>query len=321
MAVNQTLGYAAPVLVLLGTFSVFVLAGGTPTVARVFTVFALMNMVRLPLFVIPMAISRYVEACVALRRLDDFFNNDELQYLARTPPIVTPLLAAAAASAQLPAVAETSPKDANGANGLAIELENADFAWAPPDEDSEVHGDGDAVTPATGAAAAAGTAAAEGSATTDPGAGARQQVTLKNVTLRVPHGKLVAVVGSVGSCKSSLLSAMLGEMHQIRGNPPNICPRGATRSAVGGAGYAQLDGGGVAYVAQEAWIQNESLRGCILFGSAMEWGRYNKVLDAAQLRPDLAMLPAGDLTEVSQRLLGYLQPTNPDPYTDCVYCH
>jgi len=60
--------------------------------------------------------------------------------------------------------------------------------------------------------------------------------------------------------------------------------------------------GSVAYVAQQAWIQNASVRDNILFGRTYDETRYNAVLDACSLRPDLLMLPHGDQTEIGEKV-------------------
>lgn len=60
--------------------------------------------------------------------------------------------------------------------------------------------------------------------------------------------------------------------------------------------------GSVAYVAQQAWIQNASLRDNILFGKPLDEDRYNFILDACALRPDLDILPAGDATEIGEKV-------------------
>ncbi|KAJ8247979.1 hypothetical protein GJAV_G00236800 [Gymnothorax javanicus] len=104
---------------------------------------------------------------------------------------------------------------------------------------------------------------------------------LKDVSLDIKPGRLVAVVGSVGSGKSSLISAMIGELHCLKGHI-NIQ-------------------GSVAYVPQQAWIQNATLRDNILFGSALDEARLQKILDACALGPDLELLPGGDLTEIGEK--------------------
>ncbi|KAL2082928.1 hypothetical protein ACEWY4_020701 [Coilia grayii] len=111
--------------------------------------------------------------------------------------------------------------------------------------------------------------------------GKDNDLTLKNVCLDIKAGRLVAVVGAVGSGKSSLLSALLGEMHSIKGS---INMQGS-----------------VAYVPQQAWIQNATLRDNILFGSALEGGRYESVLECCALKPDLELLPGGDETEIGEK--------------------
>ncbi|XP_038593401.1 canalicular multispecific organic anion transporter 1 [Micropterus salmoides] len=104
---------------------------------------------------------------------------------------------------------------------------------------------------------------------------------LKNVSLDIKPGRLVAVVGAVGSGKSSLMSALLGEMHSIKGFI-NIL-------------------GSLAFVPQQAWIQNATLRDNILFGSPHEERRFQEVIQACALAPDLELLPGGDLTEIGEK--------------------
>uniref|UniRef100_A0A8C1PG59 ABC-type glutathione-S-conjugate transporter n=1 Tax=Cyprinus carpio TaxID=7962 RepID=A0A8C1PG59_CYPCA len=101
------------------------------------------------------------------------------------------------------------------------------------------------------------------------------------VYVRVPCGSLVAVVGHVGSGKSSLLSAMLGETEKRSG--------------------AVSVKGSIAYVPQQAWIQNASLQDNILFGQEKKESWYQRVLEACALLPDLDNLPAGDATEIGEK--------------------
>ncbi|XP_026508346.1 multidrug resistance-associated protein 1-like isoform X1 [Terrapene carolina triunguis] len=104
---------------------------------------------------------------------------------------------------------------------------------------------------------------------------------LNNLNMTVSEGSLVAVVGQVGSGKSSLLSAILGEMNKFEG----IVQRK----------------GSVAYVSQQAWIQNSILQENILFGSGLNRPYYERVLEACALLPDLEQLPNGDQTEIGER--------------------
>lgn len=63
--------------------------------------------------------------------------------------------------------------------------------------------------------------------------------------------------------------------------------------------------GHTAYVSQQAWIQNASLKDNILFGKSVDEIQYKSVIDACALQPDLDILPAHDLTEIGERVNHY----------------
>ena len=105
--------------------------------------------------------------------------------------------------------------------------------------------------------------------------------TLVNVNISVKKGELVAVVGRVGSGKSSLISAILGEM---------------TRSK----GRVKLRGS-VAYVSQNPWLQGATVRENIIFGHRFNQEFYDAVLDACAIRQDLGVLVDGDETEIGEK--------------------
>ncbi|XP_063223011.1 multidrug resistance-associated protein 1-like [Bacillus rossius redtenbacheri] len=104
---------------------------------------------------------------------------------------------------------------------------------------------------------------------------------LTDISMRVNEAELVAVVGTVGAGKSSLISALLGEMDRLSG-------RVNTR-------------GSMAYVPQQAWIQNASLKDNIMFGRAPDNQRYQQVVEACALLPDFKVLPGGDETEIGEK--------------------
>ena len=62
--------------------------------------------------------------------------------------------------------------------------------------------------------------------------------------------------------------------------------------------------GSVAYVAQQAWIQNATVRSNILFGKELNQEMYDAVLEACALLPDLEILTAGDQTEIGEKVGG-----------------
>mmetsp|Transcript_36853 Transcript_36853/g.92368 ORF Transcript_36853/g.92368 Transcript_36853/m.92368 type:complete len:373 (+) Transcript_36853:760-1878(+) len=99
-------------------------------------------------------------------------------------------------------------------------------------------------------------------------------------------GELIAIVGKCGASKSSLLQALLGEMVHRAGE-------------VGIAGR-------VAFSSQSVWLLNGTLRENISVDSeahcrSLDQQRYERTLDVCALRPDLASLPAGDLTSIGEK--------------------
>ncbi|KAG0243882.1 hypothetical protein BGW41_001071 [Actinomortierella wolfii] len=104
---------------------------------------------------------------------------------------------------------------------------------------------------------------------------------LHNISLTVKRGSLTAVVGRVGEGKSSLIGALLGEMHKYSGT---------VRS------YGRL-----AYVAQSAWILSDTVRNNILFGREYDQEKYLQVVHACALDSDFKMLVSGDKTKVGEK--------------------
>ncbi|GJQ72625.1 hypothetical protein Trydic_g14732, partial [Trypoxylus dichotomus] len=92
---------------------------------------------------------------------------------------------------------------------------------------------------------------------------------------------ITAVVGQVGAGKSSLISAFLGEMVKSSGRVNTV--------------------GSIAYVSQQAWIQNATLQNNILFGKPLNKKLYDQVVEACALNPDFEMLPGGDQTEIGEK--------------------
>uniref|UniRef100_G1LCJ7 ATP binding cassette subfamily C member 11 n=1 Tax=Ailuropoda melanoleuca TaxID=9646 RepID=G1LCJ7_AILME len=104
---------------------------------------------------------------------------------------------------------------------------------------------------------------------------------LHKLNLVVSKGTTLGVCGNTGSGKSSLLSAILGEMHLLEGS-------------VGVHGS-------LAYVPQQAWIIGGSVRENILMGGQYDKARYLQVLHCCSLHRDLEILPFGDMTEIGER--------------------
>ncbi|XP_047067557.1 ABC transporter C family member 14-like [Lolium rigidum] len=104
---------------------------------------------------------------------------------------------------------------------------------------------------------------------------------LRGINLEIHGGALAAVVGMVGSGKSSLLGCILGEMARVSGKV-KVC-------------------GSTAYVAQTAWIQSGTIEENIRFGQPMHRERYREAIRVCCLEKDLEMMEFGDQTEIGER--------------------
>ncbi|KAI4565333.1 hypothetical protein MJT46_009676 [Ovis ammon polii x Ovis aries] len=110
---------------------------------------------------------------------------------------------------------------------------------------------------------------------------ASETPSLQGISFTVRPGELLAVVGPVGAGKSSLLSALLGEL------PPS-------------QGKVSVHGR-IAYVSQQPWVFPGTVKSNILFGKKYEEDRYEEVIRACALEEDLQLLEEGDLTEIGDR--------------------
>ena len=104
---------------------------------------------------------------------------------------------------------------------------------------------------------------------------------LEDINFVAHKGELSCVVGRVGSGKSSLLQAILGDVWKINGE---VVVHGAT-----------------AYVAQQSWVMNASVKENIVFGHRWDSHFYERTIQACALSDDLKTLPDGDQTEVGER--------------------
>ncbi|KAK6143025.1 hypothetical protein DH2020_023373 [Rehmannia glutinosa] len=104
---------------------------------------------------------------------------------------------------------------------------------------------------------------------------------LDDIELKVKKGMKVAICGTVGSGKSSLLSCILGEMQKL-------------------SGTVKISGS-KAYVPQSPWILTGNIRENILFGNPYESDKYDRTIEACALIKDFELFGAGDLTEIGER--------------------
>ncbi|KAH7820908.1 putative Multidrug Resistance Associated Protein (MRP) [Monocercomonoides exilis] len=120
------------------------------------------------------------------------------------------------------------------------------------------------------------------SPTPSPSSSAHQRgPVLQDVNITLPKGSLTMVVGGVGSGKSSLGAAIIGDAEKLEGT-------------------IEVDGN-ISYCAQTAWINNNTVRGNITFGSEYNEEKYREVVRICALEPDFKTLSAGDQTEIGEK--------------------
>ncbi|KAH9501409.1 Multidrug resistance-associated protein 4 [Dermatophagoides farinae] len=111
--------------------------------------------------------------------------------------------------------------------------------------------------------------------------GTTKQPSLDKISLQIKHGQLIMVIGSTGSGKTTFLMSLMNEISIINGS-------------------IQLNGR-IAYVAQDPWIMNGSIRDNILFGRQYDAVKYTTIIDVCGMHHDLIQLPYSDQSLVGER--------------------
>ncbi|XP_075870988.1 ATP-binding cassette sub-family C member 5 [Nelusetta ayraudi] len=283
-----TVGVAPIVVVIasVATFSAHLLLGYNLTAAQAFTVVTVFNAMTFSLKVTPFSVKSLSEASVAMDRFRSLFLLPEVDAVRSLP--TNPQVAVEISDGTLvwegggPS-AQTSPSVRTSAGQRRHLDRNTEDQEEEEEEQEEVTGS----LLRRGAGGGGGGDVSHQEEEVCPPllpvspSLHRAQSSLHNINLRVQQGKLLGVCGSVGSGKSSMISSILGQMTVLKGH---VAVRGR-----------------LAYVAQQACILNATLRDNILFGQEFQEDRYQAVLTACCLRPDLALLPSADLTEVGER--------------------
>ena len=280
---------SAPIIQPILVFLTYINIQDNPlTASTAFTTVALFNIMRFPFAFLPMGFLQYIQAKISVRRLAAYLDLPELQecVIEQAPP----------------GVDVDSPQAQIG----SVTIQHGSFGWSHPGQSHE---------PLTGAAPPSkrrGSSARRGSKasttsdqpprrasgkTADVDVESIEAETtndpeiLKDINLSLPAGKLIAIVGEVGSGKSSLLSAILGEMEPLSEQTKVYIPK-----SLEDPNKTSF----TAFCTQTPWVVNDTLQGNIIFGRPFDQERYDQVVEACALRDDLAILPAGDKTEIGE---------------------
>lgn len=261
---------ALPGIVAVVSFVVYVLAvpDANISASTLFAALVAFDQLRFPLLFYPMALAQLAQAQVSAARLETFLNMTEV------------------GKGEKLGKGHYHRDTSEGAPG-EIKVENATIYWSNPDVPiANNHDETSSVTSQSTKKAESDDASSTTGSDLESSIHSVSSVRypksiLKDVSLKVNNGALTAVVGRVGSGKSTLCAAILNE-------------------TILDSGEVWLSGN-VAYTAQSPWILNASLRDNILFGEPMNSERYNRVIAACQLTYDLEMLEDGDRTEIGER--------------------
>ncbi|KZZ87494.1 ABC transporter, transmembrane domain, type 1 [Ascosphaera apis ARSEF 7405] len=241
---------ALPVFASMISFITYALSNHDLEAAAIFSSLAMFNTIRTPLNMLPLTISQLTDAIAALKRIQAFLLAEERE--------------------------ETITQDPSMEN--TVEIEDATFTWerVPTDNESEeqkkkkAKKDRKSLTKSS--------SPPPETAPTDPEA---PPFKLENLSLTIHPNELLAIIGPVGCGKTSLLSALAGDMRLTTGTARMNASR--------------------AYCPQYAWIQNATIKQNILFGKPYDAEKYNAVIEACALKADIEMFTDGDETEIGER--------------------
>lgn len=270
-AVESFLWTCAPFIVSFVSFALFVLSSDENVLdaKKAFVSLSLFNILRFPLTMLPSMVNSLILVSVAVKRLNKFLNSSQLDKYIRKEKMDGKAIEVQDGTFTWDAVnvhdGKESKNEVKSSNGNAKEQQ---------DEDAEKQ----LLNPETN-----GNASNNKTAEEESKKGTDKSFKLDSINFTVPTGSLTAIVGRVGSGKSSLLSALLGEMEYVSGS------------------VKIQETSSIAYVAQQAWIQNAKLRDNILFGQKYVKSQYQSIIEMCALKPDIAILPGGDETEIGEK--------------------
>ncbi|KAJ2643776.1 Transporter of the ATP-binding cassette (ABC), partial [Coemansia sp. RSA 1694] len=294
--------FMAPVFVTLATFVCYTkFLGHQLTASVAFTALALFKTLRGPIDQLPEIISFCLQSKVSIDRVARFLDEEE------TPKYDLCSLTRQAHDGLIKGGRRPSYAKVVGATDIGFV--HASFSWrsagrSGSGEPSRALG-ASLPIPAIVETVPSGectvlTGIAPNATTAD--AGGNGEFELRDLTMSFPIGKLSIVAGPTGCGKTSLLMALLGEMRLTEGE---LMVPGAAFSARGMLGGSQANPfalhESVAYVAQQAWLLNDTIRGNITFGLPYDEQRYTEVVRMCALTRDFEILDAGDMTEVGER--------------------
>ncbi|KAI0050163.1 multidrug resistance-associated ABC transporter [Auriscalpium vulgare] len=256
---------------------VFVLRGNELTIGTAFTAIALFKMMRMPLNIIPAWIVQVLQTRVAINRIGTYLEEDEVDEQVSS----------------LKRAHSGSDADAD-----VLGIEDGTFKWNEVEDKNEKeaakkYGKKPSTTglPSTAADTAVDSEEVDRASLTSETGDHRFE--LKDISIVFPDSKLTLVTGPTASGKTALLMALLGELTKLSGRI--IMAKDLSRVDEHGHTHS------ISYAAQSPWLRHQSIKDNILFGYPYDDERYQAVIEACALQPDLDILEDGDETEIGAR--------------------
>ncbi|KAG4106141.1 P-loop containing nucleoside triphosphate hydrolase protein [Neocallimastix lanati (nom. inval.)] len=260
------------------TFIAYSAAGHRLTAAKVFSSLAFFNMLRFPLAILPNTFSQLTDAIVAMKRLTNLLNAKELENLPEIDPYSEYAISIQDGQFNWESVKNVD-NDKNKKNGNDKSKINENNKNIKSSENSSATLINYKTT--NDITEAELNINVERKDNIEEDEKSVESFRLNDINIQIKRNSLTAIVGAVGSGKSSLINSIIGEMKREGG-----------KITLGGT---------ISYCSQQAWIQNATVRDNILFGKEYKEELYNKVIELCSLSHDLEIFPDGDMTEIGER--------------------
>lgn len=261
-----------PNAVVLAALSAYTLVAKEPlTTSKAFVSIEIFSQLQGPMAELPNQIFALLHAYVSMQRIEKYLEEGEVEDWA--------------------SAIKSAEQALEDDDGEEVGFTDAAFRWhfQPTEESSMKAQDSPRTTISSGSS--------DASPTVEPVDSAASTFLLGHLDIKFPTGRLSLVTGPTGSGKTSLLSALLGEMDRVSGK-------------VHLRKHTKQNPHNVAYAGQFPFLEHATIQENILYHTPYEKSRYEMVLDACALRPDLAILDAGDYTGMSNVLIGCFKIVN-----------